>query len=226
MKKTIKEFAEDIGLDKKQLQNRLAYWRKKGANTWNFSDTFSDGVRYLSEDEQKAVCELLGLPVFDLNSDAFSDGFRRQSDTQNSEIDLLRSQISDLKSDKKFLQKQLSNTDQRDSEMRILLKQYQDFSAELQLKIKQMENQKSELISEISDTFSDTCKPNKNNVPDTFLEQKSDGVSDTKFRFIEKYKYQDKNAAFVFFDHLRSGASLKMAYFSARQHKHRKNRQL
>ena len=36
MKKTIKEFAEDIGLDKKQLQNKLAYWRKNGANTWNF----------------------------------------------------------------------------------------------------------------------------------------------------------------------------------------------
>lgn len=222
MEKTIKEFAEEIGLDKKQLQNKLTYWRKKGTDTWNFSDTFSDGVRYLSEDEQKAIYELLGIPVFDKNSDTFSDGFRHQSDTQNSKIILLQNQISELKSDKEFLQKQLSNADKRDSEMRILLKQAHNFSNELQLEIQQLKAQKTSLIHDISDNNSDTYKSNENASSDIISEQNSDGVSDTKFRFIEKYKYQNQSAVFVFWDYLQSGAGFKSAYYNARLHKYRK----
>ncbi|MGK1340468.1 hypothetical protein ACRE8W_26150, partial [Klebsiella pneumoniae] len=59
-RKTVKEFADELNMDKKQLQNKLNYWKKKGAETWNFSDTFSDGVRTLTKPEQERVCELLG----------------------------------------------------------------------------------------------------------------------------------------------------------------------
>ena len=51
--KTVKEFADELNMDKKQLQNKLNYWKKKGAETWNFSDTFSDGVRTLTNQNKK-----------------------------------------------------------------------------------------------------------------------------------------------------------------------------
>ena len=47
--KMIKEFAHEVNLHVKQLQNKLAYWKKKGKDTCNFSDTFSDVVTILTK---------------------------------------------------------------------------------------------------------------------------------------------------------------------------------
>ncbi|PHL05502.1 hypothetical protein CQR42_14445 [Enterococcus faecium] len=58
-------------MDKKQLQNKLNYGKKKGVETSNFSDAFSDGVRTHTKAEQERDCELLGIPIFRQNSDGF-----------------------------------------------------------------------------------------------------------------------------------------------------------
>ena len=62
--KMLKAFAQEVNLDTKQLQNNLASWKKKGKETWNFSATFSDGVRILTKAEQARIYELLGIPIF------------------------------------------------------------------------------------------------------------------------------------------------------------------
>ena len=61
--KMIKEFAQEVNLDKKQLQNKIAYWKKKGKETWNFSDTFSDGVIILTKAEQERIYEIIRIPI-------------------------------------------------------------------------------------------------------------------------------------------------------------------
>lgn len=130
--KTIKEFAKEINLDKKQLQNKLAYWKKKGKETWNFSDTFSDGVRTLTEQEQERICELLELPFFR----QFSDDSEKFSEDDSSfeksqlkeKISLLENHLLEIKSDKEYLKSQvLKGQNEKEellksnSELRILL---------------------------------------------------------------------------------------------------------
>lgn len=129
--KTIKEFADELNMDKKQLQNKLNYWKKKGTETWNFSDTFSDGVRTLTKPEQERVCELLGIPIFRQNSDGF------QKPKNDEDIKWLEEKIAMLEEDKKFLQAQVETQNQANAEMRILL----------QNSLKQL----SEKVSEISE---------------------------------------------------------------------------
>lgn len=38
--KTIKEFAQEVNLDKKQLQNKLAYWKKREKRPGIFQTLF------------------------------------------------------------------------------------------------------------------------------------------------------------------------------------------
>lgn len=154
--KTVKEFADELNMDKKQLQNKLNYWKKKGAETWNFSDTFSDGVRTLTKPEQERVCELLGIPIFRQNSDAF------QNPKNNENIEWLEKKIATLEEDKKFLQSQLETQNQANAEMRILLqnslKQLSEKVSEISKieNLKTLDNKEMNHISEVSE------KPSEN----------------------------------------------------------------
>lgn len=164
--KTIKEFADELNMDKKQLQNKLNYWKKKGAETWNFSDTFSDGVRTLTKPEQERVCELLGIPIFKQNS----DGFKKPKNDDN--IEWLNEKIETLEADKKFLQAQLETQNQANAEMRILLqnslKQLSEKVSEIS-KIENLEtidNKEMNQVSEVSE------KPSEKNYEEMTEEEK------------------------------------------------------
>lgn len=54
--KTILEFAEDLGVTKKQVENKLAKLKKEGI----FLGTLKGGKRYLNFDEQKHLRWLIG----------------------------------------------------------------------------------------------------------------------------------------------------------------------
>lgn len=154
--KTIKEFADELNMDKKQLQNKLNYWKKKGAETWNFSDTFSDGVRTLTKAEQERVCELLGIPIFRQNS----DGFQKSENDEN--VELLKEKIATLEEDKKFLQSQLETQNQANAEMRILLQNSLKQLSEKVSEIYRIENLETVDTKEI-DKYSEVSeKPSEN----------------------------------------------------------------
>ncbi len=154
--KTIKEFADELNMDKKQLQNKLNYWKKKGAETWNFSDTFSDGVRTLTKPEQERVCELLGIPIFRQSS----DGFQKPKNDEN--VELLKEKIATLEEDKKFLQAQLETQNQANAEMRILLQNSLKQLSEKVSEIYRIENLETVDNKEI-DKYSEVSeKPSEN----------------------------------------------------------------
>lgn len=154
--KTIKEFADELNMDKKQLQNKLNYWKKKGAETWNFSDTFSDGVRILTKPEQERVCELLGIPIFRQSS----DGFQKPKNDEN--VELLKEKIATLEEDKKFLQAQLETQNQANAEMRILLQNSLKQLSEKVSEIYRIENLETVDTKEI-DKYSEVSeKPSEN----------------------------------------------------------------
>lgn len=154
--KTIKEFADELNMDKKQLQNKLNYWKKKGAETWNFSDTFSDGVRTLTKPEQERVCELLGIPIFRQSS----DGFQKPKNDEN--VELLKEKIATLEEDKKFLQAQLETQNQANAEMRILLQNSLKQLSEKVSEIYRIENLETVDTKEI-DKYSEVSeKPSEN----------------------------------------------------------------
>ena len=100
----IKEFAQEVQRDKKQLQNKLAYWKKKGKEAWNFSDTFSDGVIILTKAEQERIYELLGIPIFRQVSDYSESLSEADSSFRNAylkeKILLHKHQLLEIKSDK------------------------------------------------------------------------------------------------------------------------------
>lgn len=154
--KTIKEFADELNMDKKQLQNKLNYWKKKGAETWSFSDTFSDGVRTLTKPEQERVCELLGIPIFRQSS----NGFQKPKNDEN--VELLKEKIATLEEDKKFLQAQLETQNQANAEMRILLQNSLKQLSEKVSEIYRIENLETVDTKEI-DKYSEVSeKPSEN----------------------------------------------------------------
>lgn len=133
--KTVKEFAKEVNLDKKQLQNRLAYWKKKGKETWNFSESFSEGVRILTIAEQKRVYELLKIPVFSQFSD--EPTHQNRDNLSLEKIAFLENQILEIKSDKEYLKGQLLQGQKEKSE---LLKSNAELRILLQNVIKQNES--------------------------------------------------------------------------------------
>lgn len=133
--KTVKEFAKEVNLDKKQLQNRLAYWKKKGKGTWNFSESFSEGVRILTIPEQKRVCELLKIPVFSQLSD--EPTYQNRDNLSLEKISFLENQILEIKLDKEYLKGQLLQGQKEKSE---LLKSNSELRILLQNVIKQNES--------------------------------------------------------------------------------------
>lgn len=157
--KTIKEFAQEINLDKKQLQNKLAYWKKKGKETWDFSDTFSDGVRTLTKAEQKRIRELLGLPFLRQVSDdseAISDTENQTEDTlQKEKFSLIEQQLKEIKADKEYLQNQVIQAQNENkelikanAELRILLQNSMKQTEKLQIELSELssENKKEDSL--------------------------------------------------------------------------------
>ena len=148
----IKEFAQEVNLDKKQLQNKLAYWKKKGKETWNFSDTFSDGVRILTKAEQERIYELLGIPIFRQVSDDSESLSEADSSFRSAHLKekilLLEHQLLEIKSDKEYLKNQVLKGQNEKEE---LLQSNAELRILLQNTIKQngtLQNSLSELTSE------------------------------------------------------------------------------
>ena len=84
---------------------------KKGKETWNFSDTFSDGVRILTKAEQESIYELLGIPIFRQVSDDSESLSEADSSFRSAHIKekilLLEHQLLEIKSDKEYLKNQV-----------------------------------------------------------------------------------------------------------------------
>ncbi|WP_341485132.1 hypothetical protein VNN41_11095 (plasmid) [Lactococcus garvieae] len=227
--KTIKEFAQEINLDKKQLQNKLAYWKKKGKETWNFSDTFSDGVRTLTNSEQQRIRELLGLPFLRQVSDdseAISDTKNQTEDTlQKEKFSLIEQQLKEIKADKEYLQNQVIQAQNENkelikgnAELRILLQNSMKQTEKLQIELSELssENKKEDSLlnvdnyetesiqtpSEKSSEFIFNPQHLKNNSTTPTFEEL---YPDYQGFFSELFKYKRKNGTW------------KMAYRHARR---------
>ena len=163
--KIIKDFAQEINLDKKQLQNKLAYWKKKGKGTWNFSDTFSDGVRILTNAEQQRIRELLGLPFLRQVSDDSEELSDTKIQTENrlhkEKISLIEEQLKETQSDKEYLKNQVIQAQNEkeellkaNAELRILLQNSMKQVDKLQVELSELssENKKEDVLLNTDNT--------------------------------------------------------------------------
>lgn len=163
--KTIKDFAQEINLDKKQLQNKLAYWKKKGKETWNFSNTFSDGVRTLTTAEQQRIRELLGLPFLKQVSDDSEELSDTKIQTENilykEKLSLIEEQLKETQSDKEYLKNQVLQAQNEkeellkaNAELRILLQNSMKQADKLQLELSELssENKKEDILLNTDNT--------------------------------------------------------------------------
>lgn len=163
--KTIKDFAQEINLDKKQLQNKLAYWKKKGKEIWDFSDTFSDGVRILTNAEQQRIRELLGLPFLRQVSDAseeFSDTkFQTENRLHKGKLSLIEQQLKETQSDKEYFKHQVLQAQNEkeellkaNAELRILLQNSMKQVDKLQIELSELssENKKEDVLLKADNT--------------------------------------------------------------------------
>ncbi len=77
----------------------LPIGKKKGKETWNFSDTFSDGIRILTNAEQQRIRELLGLPFLRQVSDDLEGLSAPKIQTENiihkEKLSLIEQQLCD-----------------------------------------------------------------------------------------------------------------------------------
>ncbi|MFD2252754.1 hypothetical protein ACFSJM_00020 [Lactococcus formosensis subsp. bovis] len=163
--KTIKDFAQEINLDKKQLQNKLAYWKKKGKETWNFSDTFSDGIRTLTNAEQQRIRELLGLPFLRQVSDDPEELSDTKIQTENilhkEKLSLIERQLKETQSDKEYLKSQVIHAQNENeelikanAELRILLQNSMKQAEKLQIELSELssENKKEDVLLNTDNT--------------------------------------------------------------------------
>lgn len=163
--KTIKDFAQEINLDKKQLQNKLAYWKKKGKETWNFSDTFSDGIRILTNAEQQRIRELLGLPFLRQVSDDLEGLSDPKIQTENiihkEKFSLIEQQLKETQSDKEYLKNQVLQAPNEkeelikaNAELRILLQNAMKQADKLQIELSELssENKKEDVLLNTDNT--------------------------------------------------------------------------
>lgn len=125
---------------------------KKGKETWNFSDTFSDGVRILTKAEQERIYELLGIPIFRQVSDDSESLSEADSSFRSAHLKekilLLEHQLLEIKSDKEYLKNQVLKGQNEKEE---LLQSNAELRILLQNTIKQngtLQNSLSELTSE------------------------------------------------------------------------------
>ena len=109
--KMIKKFDKEVKLDKEQLHNKLAYWKKKGKETCNCSATFSDGVRILTKAEQERIYGLLEIPIFRQVSDDSESLSEADSSFRSAPLKekILRFEhrLLEIKSDKEYLKNQV-----------------------------------------------------------------------------------------------------------------------
>lgn len=77
--KTLKQFAQEIKIDKKKLEDKLRYQKKVYGREFG---TISAGIKYLSEEEQIAICQLLNIPIkkmghiYRISNIPVNEGFR------------------------------------------------------------------------------------------------------------------------------------------------------
>lgn len=232
--KTIKDFAREINLDKKQLQNKLAYWKKKGKETWNFSDTFSDGVRTLTNAEQQRIRELLGLPFLRQVSDDSEELSDAKIQTENilykEKFSLIEQQLKETQSDKEYLKNQVLQAQNENkelikanAELRILLQNSMKQADKLQLELSELssENKKEDILlntdkTETKELQTPSEKPSEFIFNPQHLKKSS---SSPKFEelypdyqgfLLELFKYKRKNGNWKFaYRHAKRLARLK-----------------
>lgn len=213
--KTIKEFAQEINLDKKQLQNKLAYWKKKGKETWNFSDTFSDGVRTLTNAEQQRIRELLGLPFLRQVSDDLDELSDTKIQTENilhkEKLSLIEQQLKETQSDKEYLkhhvlqaQSEKEELIKANAELRILLQNSMKQTEKLQIELSELssENKKEDSLLNIDNPEKESIQtPSEKSSEFIFNSQHSKKELPPKFEelypdyqgfFSELFKYKRK----------------------------------
>lgn len=147
--KTIKEFAQEINLDKKKLEDKLRYQKKVYGRTFG---TLSAGIKYLSEEEQITICQLFNIPFIDKNFGNDSGTIPAPKIEENFSMlqeqnRALKNQLSDLKADKNYLQKQLSLEVIANSELRILLQQALKQTEKLQSELTEQSTENPKLNS-------------------------------------------------------------------------------
>lgn len=227
--KSIKEFAQEINLDKKQLQNKLAYWKKKGKETWNFSDTFSDGIRTLTNAEQQRIRELLGLPFLRQVSDdseAISDTKNQTEDTlQKEKLSLIEQQLKETKSDKEYLQNQVLQAQNEkeelikaNAELRILLQNSMKQTEKLQIELSELssENKKEDHLLNVDNSETDSIQTPSENSSEFILKPQHLKNNSTTPTFEELYP--DYQGFFSeLFKYRRKQGTWKIAYRHARR---------
>ena len=105
-KKTIRELANELNIERKKVKNKVDYLKRNG----EISADIQSGVIYLSEADQITVCKSLNVPIF----------YANLADSQLP-VNQLKEQVEDLKSDKEFLKKRIEEQERANSELRILL---------------------------------------------------------------------------------------------------------
>lgn len=180
--KTIKDFAQEINLDKKQLQNKLAYWKKKGKETWNFSDTFSDGLRILTNAEQQRIRELLGLPFLRQVSDdseEFSDTkFQIENRLHKERLSLIEQQLKETQLDKEYFKNQVL---QAQNEKEELIKANAELRILLQNSLKQVDKLQMELFELSSENKKEDVLLNTDNNETKEIQTPSENASEFIF---------------------------------------------
>lgn len=180
--KTLKEFAQEIKLDKKKLEDKLRYQKKVYGREFG---SISAGIKYLSEEEQIAICQLLNIPII---NKSFGDEFGTIPTPKTEEnISILqernrelKNQLSDIKADKIYLQKQLSSEVTASSELRILLQQALKQTEKLQSELTELRTENSKLNvpenTEIEKLNRDSGTTEKTN---------SDVVKEKNYKFVD-----------------------------------------
>lgn len=138
-KKTILEFAEEIGVSKKQVENKLAKLKKQGT----YLGALEGGKRYLNSDEQNTLKALFDLNYRPPKNEVPKSAFKVPKDeflgsVLGTEDKYYIEQIEGYKEQVKVLTRLLEN-------QQILTKQAQDQSQNLLLENTQIKEKLSEV---------------------------------------------------------------------------------
>ncbi len=139
--------------------------KKKGKETWNFSDTFSDGIRILTNAEQQRIRELLGLPFLRQVSDDLEGLSAPKIQTENiihkEKLSLIEQQLKEIQSDKEYLKNQVLQAQNEkeelikaNAELRILLQNSMKQADKLQIELSELssENKKEDVLLNTDNT--------------------------------------------------------------------------
>jgi len=121
--KTILEFANDLGISKKKLENELAKLKRKGT----LLGTLIGGVRYLNEVEQDTIKEWV------FHEKEVPHKVPKKSTELGSEFNFFKNQLEEK-------DKQISMLQQALDQQQILTKQALDDKQQLQLELTENQN--------------------------------------------------------------------------------------